>query len=185
MAWLYPEFRRAASQAKSRQSQLSCEMVVIRMHDAWARFCREMVILSAYGNTITLAGSALPSSRPDIGDPGSVIPILLSLKKSKREPRWASATACIDAAQKLSIKNLTTVAAALGAANSPAEALRHSRNFYAHRGRDTSALALGTACFGHSLRPDVYDLNAYTAGGVTILESWVKGFDAVAVAALQ
>jgi hypothetical protein len=110
---------------------------------------------------------------------------LLALKRRRWEPRWAHSAACVDAAQKLSIQNLSNVAAALGAINSPAEPLRHIRNFYAHRGMGTSQLAVGTGFFVSSGGPTVFDLNAYTAGGVTVIESWVKGFDAVAYASIQ
>jgi hypothetical protein len=114
-----------------------------------------------------------------------VIPVLLALKRKKWEPRWAHSIACVDAAQRLSIQNLSNVAAALGAINSPAEPLRNIRNYYAHRGMDTSRLALGTGYFVGNDGPTVFDLNAYTTGGVTVIESWVKGFDAVAYASIQ
>jgi hypothetical protein len=185
MAWLCAEFKTSVSTSPSRQSQLACEMAVVRLHDAWARFCRELVILSAYGNIVTLGGMSLTCSRPDIDSLASVIPILLKLKRAKWEPRWASSAACIDAAQNLTIQNLTNVAAALGATNSPAEALRCVRNFYVHRGKDTSELAFDTGYFKFKNQPVVFDLNAYTTGGVTVIESWVEGFEAVAFASVQ
>jgi len=185
MAWLCVEFKRAANVPATRQTQLTCEMAVIRMHDSWARFCREIIILSAFGNTITLSGIPLTRSRPDIDTLGSVIPVLLRLKRSSVEPRWANAYACIDAARNLSIRNFSTVVAAIGATNSPADALRHARNFYAHRGKETSKLAISTGNFVSTNYPLIYDLNAYTKGGLTLIESWVKEFDIVAVASIQ
>jgi hypothetical protein len=160
-------------------------MAVIRMHDAWARFCRDLIVLSAAGNTITLGGTALTPSRPDIHNPASVIPILLRMKRWQYEPKWATASIAVDVARSLTIQNLSSVSAALGAANSPAEPLRHIRNYYAHRARGTSRMALRTGYFTSTNAPVVFHLNSYTTGGVTVIESWVKGFDAVAYASIQ
>jgi len=185
MAWLCAEFKKAARVPTNRLSQLACEMTVIRMHDAWARFCRDLIVLSAAGNTITVGGTSLAPSRPDIHNSASVIPILLTVKRWRYEPKWATASIALDAARSLSIQNLPNVSAALGAANSPAEPLRHIRNYYAHRRRETSTLALGTGYFTTNNLPDVIHLNSYTSGGLTVIESWVKVFDAVACASIQ
>lgn len=184
LVWLSVEFRRTAQSASSRQAQLACEMAVIRMHDAWARFCRELVINSALGNTRTTGGMLLVRSRPDILDRGSVIPVLLSSLRSRWEPKWAHAAASINAGRALNIQNIANVAAALGASNSPAEPVRKIRNFYAHRGKDTSNYALSTGLFTGP-QPRVFELNNFTTGGVTVIETWVREFDAVAVAAMQ
>ena len=108
----------------------------------------------------------LTRSEPDTNSPTSVIPILLGLKRLRWEPKWATAAACIDAAQVLNIQNLTSVSAALGAANSPAEPLRHIRNYFAHRGRGNSTLAMGTGYFTITNAPGVFQLNSYTTGGI-------------------
>jgi hypothetical protein len=136
-AWLQDEFLRAISAGNQRHSQLACEMAVVRLHDAWARFCRELVILSAFGRTTTLSGAALPPCHRSIKRCHSVIPTLKATpgRGYRFEPRWADAAECIQAAQRLSIANFSTVSAALGATNSPAEDIRRARNFYTHRAR--------------------------------------------------
>ena len=159
-------------------------MVVIRLHDAWARFCREVVILSASG-TLTLGGTALLSVA-GIANRSMVIPVLLSrYKKRKYKPKWASASECIDAAQRLSISNLATVSAALGAINSPAENIRRVRNFYAHRANETAQEAATTGLFSNPRHPNVFELGLYKAGGGTVLESWVSDLTDIAAAAIQ
>lgn len=118
--------------------RLVCEMAVLRLHDAWARFCRELVVLSAGCKPYTATGSWLALA-PGITCRKDVIPKLLSTyNKTKYEPSWSTAAKCLDAAQRLATPNLSTVTAAVGATNSPAEELRNVRNFYAHRWQDTA-----------------------------------------------
>jgi hypothetical protein len=184
--WLEKEFLRAVSSGSHRHTQLTCEMAIIRLHDAWARFCRRLIILSAFGRTTTLGGVRLPPCSAAITKQHLVIPTLLSkYKRRSIEPRWADATECIDAGKRLAIGNLGTVAAALGAINSPAEDMRRIRNFYAHRGMDTARDALATKLFSRSMRPDSFDLAVYTSGGNRVIESWTSNLAIVAVAACQ
>ncbi len=187
--WLHYEFAKASSDPNSRRSQLTCEMSVIRLYDSWARFCRAAVIISAYGKTETLSGTLLTaSSLPSITSRAQVIPTLLSTFKKKKhlyEPDWDRADQCIDAGRRLVIQNLSTMAAALGAVNSPADEIRHVRNFYAHRRQDSCANALSTNCFPVLRRPVVFRLNDYTTGGTTVIASWIQRLLAIAVAAVQ
>src|SRR4051812_34656847 len=61
--------RRAASEASGALTQgppplsplrLPCEMAVVRLHDAWSRFSRELIVLSAGAKPSTAAGVKLP-----------------------------------------------------------------------------------------------------------------------------
>lgn len=186
--WLQKEFIQSANSSVSRHTQLTCEMAVIRLHDAWARFCRELVILSAVGHTITLGGVQLSPSNAAIRSHSSVIPILLSTYRRRGrvfEPKWADAGECVGAARRLSIMNLSTVAAALGAVNSPANDIRRVRNFYAHRRKDAAMNAAATNLFSNPLRPIVFELASYTQGGDRVIESWVTRLIDVAMAAAQ
>jgi len=185
MAWLLAEFSTAASGRPNRNNQLACEMTVIRLYDAWARFCRELVILSSLGDVVTAGGQILTRSHPDLVARSVFTPVYLKLSGRSWEPRWADATACIRAAQCLSIQNLISVTSALGAANSPAENMRRIRNFFAHRGHSTSTDAMGTTCFLACNKPSVFHLNDYTTGGVRIFESWTDDLLVVATAAIQ
>lgn len=184
--WLEKEFLWAVASGRSRHTQLACEMAIIRLHDAWARFCRQLIILSAFGRTTTLGGVQLPPCSSTITKKHLVIPTLLSTyKKRSFEPRWADAKECIDAGQRLVIANVSTVAAALGAINSPADDIRRIRNFYAHRGMDTARDALATNVFSNLTCPEIFDLALYTTGGNRVIESWTSSLSLVAVAACQ
>ena len=182
LTWLKGEFSLASKPPRDRQKQLAAEMAVIRIYDAWARYCRELIILSASGNTQTLNGTIIPAVVKRRSD---VIPVLLATyKKTRYEPKWERATDCIEAARRLNIANIGTLSAALGASNSPAEEIRLVRNYYAHRRQGASALAIACNVFVGS-SPIVFDLAAYKNAGETFLESWVNGLMLVATAASQ
>ena len=182
--WLQTEFLAAASGPQARPKQLICEMAVIRLHDTWTRFCREIVILSASG-TVTLGGTILPPAA-GITNYSMVVPVLLSKYKKRRyEPKWGTAVECIDAAQRLSISNLATVSGALGATNSPDDTIRRVRNFYDHRGNETAQEASATGLFSNPSHPVVFELTVYKPGGETVLESWVSELKNIAIAAIQ
>lgn len=186
MGWLSSEFALSAG-AHSRSNQLCCEMAVIRLHDAWSRFCRELIILSAYGHTQTLGGTPLMRCRADIGSRGDVVPVLLRLWGSRTiyEPKWEKAAESTRAASLLGIRNFANVSAALGATNSPAESVRNVRNFYAHRRKGACQRSLATLHFLDPHHPLVYELNSFTSGGISVYDSWLVGFEAIAVAAIQ
>jgi len=184
--WLHREFNLASSRG-GRGAQLICEMAIVRLHDAWARFCRELIVTSAFGRTQTLSGLSLGPSNPSIRRKGGVIPLLISTYSGRvqYEPKWGQATASIDAAQRLAVQNLPTVSAALGASNSPAEEIRWVRNYYAHRKRGSAIKATTSVPFTHPLHPNVFELARFTSGGITIIESWVSNLLTVAVSACQ
>ena len=184
-SWLQAEFLRAVDAGKTRQTQLACEMVVIRLHDAWARFCRELIILSAVGRTHTLGGAPLLPCNSSMTRHNMVIPELLKTYSRPLEPRWADATKCIQAGRNLGIRNLSTVSAALSAANSPAEKIRRVRNFYAHRKRGTALEAATVGVFSKPTYPIIFELANYTTGNTRIIESWVASLILVATAAVQ
>src|SRR5437870_3577747 len=80
---------------------------LIRLHDAWARYTRTLVLSSAYP-CVTLAGVQIPRS-PLLPTKGSALDALRSTyppRRQKRalwEPRWFDATEAITAAQQLQI----------------------------------------------------------------------------------
>jgi hypothetical protein len=187
LGWLAAEFLSAVTAGTQRQQQLACEMAVIRLHDSWARFCRELIVLSAFGRTVTLAGVPLAPCHGSVKRCHLVMPYLFRTPgpRYRFEPRWADATSCIQAATRLGIINLPTVSAALAATNSPAEHIRRVRNFYAHRSRRGIQDAMATGVFSSPVRADVFELAAYTTGSVRVIESWVSNLVLVATAAAQ
>lgn len=186
--WLCEEFSLCSQDRESTRNRLAAEMITVRLHDSWSRFCRELIIISARGNVVTLGGVKLKPCLSTIKTRDDVIVELLKKYRNKdrrNEPFWYSATECISAGQKLGIGNLSTITAALGASNSPAHELRIVRNFYAHRKKTTALGAIQTGKFNGPHSPQVFQLSAFTNGGVTILESWKYDLIAIATAAAQ
>ena len=172
-AWLSLEFAAGAT-VRTDGARLACEMVIIRLHDCWARSCRELVICSAVGNTTTLGGNVLPPSPLVKGGKGSVIPTLVAKSgRAKAEPKWFDATECIYAARRLEVDNLSTIGEGLGAVTSPAESLRTVRNFYAHRGKYTAQESGRQGVFSKTSFPDVFDLAGPARAGMCHVDAWI------------
>lgn len=185
-AWLSREFSAGAA-SRTDGARLACEMVVIRLHDCWARSCRDLVICSALGNTTTLGGVALRASPLVQAGEGSVVPALLATyqKGRKAEPKWFDVFECVNAAERLKVNNLSTIAAGLGAMTSPAESLRAVRNFYAHRGKYTAQEAGRQGIFANPNIPDVLELAGPSRPGMSRLDLWIAGLTDTLRAACQ
>lgn len=173
-------------QQSTRIPVLSAEMVIVRLHDLWARFCRELIVLSATGQATTIQGLAIPPVAGVIHR-SDVIPLLLSkYKKRKYEPYWAHANEAIDAAQRLGLSNLSTIATSLGSVTSPEKEVRAIRNFFAHRSKDTALYVRAQSWCPLSAKLDPFVLAGQpVSGGATLLELWINRFEAVAYSAIQ
>lgn len=190
-AWLLDYFKISLSElgtpiSQQRLYRLSGEMTVIRLLDAWARFCRELVIISAGCNPLTVRGTQLARA-PGIKRRTEVIPTLMSTYSRRRyEPNWAQATECVDAAQRLRIRNFSTVSGAIGAVGSPVDDLRRVRNFFAHRGKGTVDQVQLCTFYVPSLNFDLESLvGQIVHPGTTRMESWIVNMRALGEAAIQ
>ena len=161
---------------------------VIRLFDAWSRFCRSLVVLSAGARPVTKTSGRLLHA-PGIASVTDVLPKLRALHPKKPpwwEPRWGRAGDCLDAARDLQIGNFPTVSAAIGSTPSPAEDIRIVRNFYAHRGAATFVLtrrvATGYGITGR-VHPDAIAVFP-VVGGVSVFESWIVDLLTVAESAV-
>lgn len=152
---------------------------VVRLHDAWARFCRELVLLSAAGDTTTAASVYVPRS-PLVGPYQNPLDVLKSTYSRRRqrfvlwEPKWYDPADAVQAAQALRIANFPTVSAGLGLAGHGVDELRACRNYLAHRNRlahrelDPLRHRLGV-----SLSTPAEELvNETVLGGVSVFEEW-------------
>jgi len=190
-AWLLTAFDAALAGLKAAHPlgelhRLSGEMAVIRLYDAWGRFCRELVISSAGGRPFTASGVRL-ACPPGIRDRPDVIPLLLSSYRRRiHEPKWAVSLDCLVAARRIGIANLATVTAAIGSTNSPAEDLRRVRNFFAHRGKWSADEVRLNCTFpvGSQLTLEAL-VGQLVPPGITRMESWVDDLRTVAGAAIQ
>lgn len=161
-------------------------MAIIQLHDAWARFCREVVILSAGCRPVTATGLRL-SRVPGVSSRRDVIPRLLSTyAKRNFEPRWGDSGQAIGAARRLAIQNAGTFTAALGAANSTAEEVRRVRNFFAHRSERAARSVRTHPNHGRNTSLDVLNLaGTVVPPGIRRIHSWINNLHAVAEAAIQ
>jgi len=166
------------------------EMAVVRLHDAWARFCRELILRSAYQPTISTSGT-VTSPVPSVRTTAAGIAVWANSFKKKKpvgwEPRWGDPTTALDAASRIGIANLASISPGLSLTPTPIEEIRQVRNFLAHRSqdgaRDVGAIAVR---IGRSRHTDVHDLVlSYVPPGERLFTSWVRGLQTMAFVAVQ
>jgi hypothetical protein len=190
-AWLLLEFNRELAALRSgklstKSFSLLPEMAALRLHDDWARCCREIILASAVDEPTTMSGLVLPKAVGLVTRLDAETASIQSTRQRRFEPRWATASEAIRAAQHLHLANATTVNAAIGAANSPAEDFRHVRNFFAHRAENTADKVRALNFYSPSMSLNAEELLAQTVnGGITRFESWILGLRAIASAAIQ
>jgi hypothetical protein len=162
----------------------SREMTVIRLHDSWARFCRELILISAYARPRTETGQTVQRA-PGIRSRQDVVTSWQSTfprsQRPRYEPHWATASDALGLAQRVQLGNFLTVSAALSSNTSPAEPLRRMRNFFAHRGHGT-ALFLPAVMSRHGVSrvsPDQF-LGHLVPPGVSVFEHWVLSLRVIA-----
>lgn len=165
---------------------LACEMCVIRLHDFWSYFCRHLVIYSASGKATTSTGFHIPAA-PGINGIPNVIPVLMSSYRRRRnEPSWYLAFDCLDAAQRLNIGNLSKMMVAIGSSASPADEIRLTRNFLAHRGNETARQIHNYYGAGTLRSLRIQDIaGVIVSAGSTRFENWVSDFRLIAEMAVQ
>lgn len=170
----------------NRIMRLPTEMCLMRVYDAWSRFCRELIIVSAACQPYTARGLQLPKA-PGISKRREVIPALLSTYRRRTyEPKWGRADESIDAAIRLGLANKGTISGALGAMTSPAQELRIVRNFYAHRSEWAANEIRGLQWYRSSMGFCIEDLAGQTIqGGLTLFQDWVYDLRVIAEAAVQ
>ena len=113
------------------------EMAVVRLHDAWARFCRRLVLESAGGGPITLSGRRLPRV---LTSTDAALTSARALHPRKFEPRWGDPTICLRVARRLSVPNYSEISAGVGITPSPVEDIANVRNHLVHRNVNTNEI---------------------------------------------
>lgn len=162
------------------------EMCVVRLYDAWTRFCRELIVCSAADEPLCLGGLRL-GKVAGVTRRSDVVPIVKRRMGTNWEPRWGMPGKCINAARTLGLDNFSTISTALGATPSPAEHIRCTRNFLAHRAFDAQRLYAATAVqMGHLPTTTVDQLITHRipAAG-TRFEVWIGELRMIAQACIQ
>ncbi len=112
---------------------------VMRLHDAWSRFCRTLVLTSSTGRARTTVGYLVPRS-PIVPVGARPIDVLRSrypgpvARNPVWEPSWHLQPDALNAAQNLRVQNYATISGSLSPASVAIADLRACRNFLAHRG---------------------------------------------------
>lgn len=166
------------------------EGAVVALHDAWNRFCKNLVLRSSYHQFETRSAQVY---RPAIGRNQSETLQFLSMNlsaissKSFGEPTWFIPAATIDAASVLDVPNKSTIAAAIGVSTihstvspsvgvqanaSPPKELQSVRNYIAHRGKGAAA-RMSPLMSMHGASNVLQLLDSPVAGGIRLFESWV------------
>ncbi len=169
-----------------RVSRLPAEMCLIRLFDAWTRFSRELVIVSAACMPYTATGIRLQRAS-GISKRCEVIPRLIQMYPKRRyEPNWGQARECIDAAWRLGVSNSHAISMALGSTTSPANDLRVVRNYFAHRSENAAEEIRKLPWFKAGIDLCVEELaGRRVLGGLTAFEDWVFDLRLVAEVAIQ
>ena len=156
---------------------------LIRLHDAWARYCRTLILASAAGKAETRSGVYVPPS-PLISTQGNALLALratFSPRQQRRvfwEPDWYKPHEAIEAATRLMVSNIASVnslgAVTPGAIGDTTEDLRVCRNCLAHRSEQSNKqvnnLRLRLAV---SVDTDILEIaDSPVAGGATLFRRW-------------
>jgi hypothetical protein len=170
---------------------------LIRLHDAWAEFCRSAILLSAAGE-VRRRNGVLVARSPLLGPGDDALVVLKNEWRRTKQPEAMQKqgppvylpSVAITAAQLLNIANLTQFMNGIGASNTNAPLeLRACRNYLAHRHVDTALdpdLALLRIRIGSptwTLNPDQIAARQLS-GGITLFEEWCIDLELLASAAI-
>jgi len=174
-------FHEATTPSPSTPSDVyAIEMCAIRLQDSWARFCSELVILSALKEPVTRGGHRLTQavgikSIRDVKKEAWAMSYPKRQMPPKWEPRWHLPQVVLDLGLKLQLGNYTQIKSGISISQSPLEELRCVRNFLAHRGRRTGSelRALNTRQ-GLAQSTRARDLLSHlVVPGIPLFERWV------------
>jgi hypothetical protein len=189
-SWIKDRYIKSLSELKAHGFRMKChqlenEMCIIRLHDAWVRFCRDLIFTSALGGKTI--GGVVVDAAPGVNCFSDIEKTRLATygkKPPKYPPKWGSASLAIDAAQRLGVKNFITIQAALGSTGSPANELRIVRNFYAHRDISTVCEIKKLPWYANNLKFIPQDIPGHVVtGGVSRFEQWVDDLQLIALVA--
>lgn len=163
------------------------EIAVIRFHDNWCYFCKELILLSASGRATTYNGVILKKPK-GINSFSDIKRILINeAPKMRNGPNWAITDQCINAAKKLNIENYQAISLSFGATGSPSDDLRIVRNFFVHKSSKEAALKIKSASwYRPHMKLCVEDiLFRRMLGGDFVVNFWIDRLLLIAQLAIQ
>ncbi len=161
------------------------EHAIFQLQNIWEHFVREFVLTSALGTFYSSTGpivSKLPNKMTSKEHAAHVL--MSTYKKRTTEPNWYLPTDAIDAASRLKLSNLSNIAGGLGKTPWLLEDLRYTRNFFAHRSKESAKKVRDMSWF--SPKNGAIDVNStvffYSYGGAYMIELWATEMKNIAVA---
>ena len=148
--------------------------LVIRLQHLWGEFCRELLVRSAFGGSVTRTGQTLPRAAEmrHIAD----IRCAMSLKEfSGPRNNWENPVFTIGKAELLQVANRSNMDLGLGSVSVELESIKSVRNYLTHPNERTNRrYAQLVKEFGFEpLSPDQF-LTQRLVGGDTVLEYWLS-----------
>ena len=161
------------------------EHIAFQLQNAWEQYVRSFILVSATGKASGPTGLLPPAVPHRYRTKEGVSHYLLLITGDRYEPNWYRPIDAIRAARKLGIANYANVSAALGSTPWPLENLRLTRNFFAHRSRN-SALQLRALNWFSPGQPIAIEttLLPFDAGGVRRFDTYCASMKAVGRAML-
>lgn len=152
--------------------------LVNRLQMLWGEYCRNLIILSARGNALTLGGNLLPPA-PGIAGFAGIRNILGNHFSGGQGAQWDKPDWAIQRADRLNPANGSQIR--LGLRIAPVDDLRVIRNFLTHPNRQTNSRyqTLAEALGFSGVAPKEL-LSSSIEGGNTVLESWIADFQLAA-----
>lgn len=151
--------------------------LVIRLQALWGEYCRNLIILSARGNALTIGGKPIPPA-PGIAGFAAIRHILGNHFGGGPGTHWDNPGWAIQRANQLNPTNQSQIR--LGLESAPVDKLRLVRNFLVHPNQQTNPRYQELAeDLGFSGAAPKELLNSSFEGG-TVIESWVADFQLAA-----
>ena len=151
---------------------------VIRLQALWGEYSRNLIILSARGNALTISGNPLPPA-PGFAGFAGIRHILGNHFSGGQGTQWDKPDWAIQRADRLNPANGSQIR--LGLRIAPVDDLRVIRNFLTHPNRQTNSRyqTLAEALGFSGVAPKELLISSIE-GGNTVLESWIADFQLAA-----
>lgn len=161
---------------------------VLNLNNYWSDFCRSLLIESARGGAVARSGNVLVRA-PGLTNGADIMSELRSRYRSRPpywEPNWTVASDYIYACRQIRLVNLTYISAAIGSTGTPADELRLSRNYLAHRNASTATNAVRSLnAYGAILPLDIDNLlRSPVRPNTHLFKAWVDDLTVIAFAAV-
>ena len=148
---------------------------------AWAQFCKDLIISSAYSNGISFTGKQIQrvSGVKSIRAAKTLISDATPTKT--HGPTWHDPKEVINLAHRLNLDNRSTITASLGVTGLPTKELKSLRDYFMHPTKNTADIVRryrwGTKFPLHHR----YELISQpTRGGSSLIKSWMQQLSLVA-----